>query len=206
MKKIFLFPICVICELFSITNTWGQDKLETSEWKFGVQTDIYFTESFFIIPMITADKNKLHLEARYLNEEVETASAWIGYNISGGSDFKYLFTPMIGGTIGRINGLAAELDLTLNFSDFEFDNQFEYIFDVEDEDDIFYYSLDLSYSPLDWMWFGISGRRARAFQETLELERGIFVGATYKFFQFTTYFFDIGHDNPFLMLSLEVEF
>ena len=206
MKKIFLFPICVICELFSITNTWGQDKLETSEWKFGVQTDIYFTESFFIIPMIKADKNKLHLEARYLNEEVETASAWIGYNISGGSDFKYLFTPMIGGTIGRINGLAAELDLTLNFSDFEFDNQLEYIFDVEDEDDIFYYSLDLGYSPLDWMWFGISGRRARIFQKGLEFERGLFLGVAYKNLQLTTYFFNAGSEDLFLMLSFEAGF
>jgi hypothetical protein len=192
--------------LISITYARAQDTLETSVWNFGIQADLYFAESFFVIPMISADKNKLHLEARYLNEEVETASAWIGYNISGGSDFKYLFTPMIGGTIGRINGLAAELDLTLHFSDFELDNQLEYVLDIEDDDDVFYYSFEMSYLPLDWMWFGISGQRARAFQETLELEHGIFVGAAYKFFQFTTYFFDIGHDNSFLMLSLEVEF
>jgi hypothetical protein len=199
MKKILFL-------LISITYARAQDTLETSDWKFGVQTDLYFTESYFVIPMISADKNKLHLEARYLNEEVETTSAWIGYNISGGSDFKYLFTPMIGGTIGRINGLAAELDLTLNFSDFEFDNQLEYIFDVEDEDDIFYYSLDLIYSPLDWMWFGISGRRARIFQKGLEFERGLFLGAAYKNLQLTTYIFNIGSEDLFLMLSFEAGF
>jgi hypothetical protein len=193
MKKILLFPICVMYELFSITNTWGQDTLETSEWKFGVQTDIYFTESFFIVPMITADKNKLHLETRYLNEDVETFSAWIGYNISGGNDFRYHILPMIGGTVGRINGLAAELDLKLNFSDFEFDNQLEYIFDFEDEDDIFYYSLDLSHSPLDWMWFGISGRRARIFQKGLEIEHDLFLGVAYKNLQLTTYLFNVGN-------------
>jgi hypothetical protein len=192
--------------LISITYARGQDTFETSDWNFGVQTDLYFAESFFVIPMISADKSKLHLEARYLNEEVETASAWIGYNISGGNDFKYFFTPMIGGTIGRINGLAAELDLTLNFIDFEFDNQLEYIFDVEDEDDIFYYSLDLSYSPLDWMWFGMSGRRARIFQKGLEFERGLFLGAAYKNLQLTTYVFNIGNEDSFLMLSLEAEF
>lgn len=206
MKNIFIPLMLVMSEYFSSAIIWGQDSLETTDWKLKVQADLYFTETFFIIPIFSVDKGKMHLEARYLNEEVETASAWIGYNVSGGNDFKYLFTPMIGGTFGRINGLAAELDLTLNFSDLEFENELEYIFDVEDEDDIFYYSLDLSYSPLDWMSLGISGRRARIFQKGLEFERGLFLGAAYKNLQLTTYVFNIGYEDLFLMLSLEAVF
>ena len=104
--------------IFFFFYIWGQDSLETSDWKLKVQTDFYFSETFFVISIISVVKDKLHLEARYLNEEVETASVWLGYRISGGNEFEYLFTPMIGGAFGRINGLAAELDFTLNLNDF----------------------------------------------------------------------------------------
>ena len=202
MKIIFIPLMYFMSQFFSSAYIWGQDSLESSDWKLKVQTDFYFSETFFVIPIISVVKDKLHLEARYLNEEVETASVWLGYRISGGNEFEYLFTPMIGGAFGRINGLAAELDFTLNLNDFEFENELEYVFDVEAAENIFYYSIDLSYSSIDWLWFGISGRRARLYQKGLDLQRGLFIGVAYKNLEFTTYLFDIGFDSTFLMLSL----
>ena len=41
----------------------------------------------YVQPTITADRGRLHLEARYNYEDLDTGSAWIGYNFSFGRDF-----------------------------------------------------------------------------------------------------------------------
>ena len=51
-------------------------------------------------PTFTADRDWLHLEARYNYEALDTGSAWVGYNFSGGETLAWEFTPMIGGVFG----------------------------------------------------------------------------------------------------------
>ena len=208
MKKNIPLLISIVYALFfSFTYAQDQDTLTTSEWNYGVETDLYFTDPFVFLPIFTADKGKLHLEARYNYEDLKTVSAWIGYNISGGEELEYFITPMVGAAAGRTNGIATGLEFTFSIIGFELYSESEYLFDVEAKENNFFYSwTDFSYSPIDWIWFGISGQLTGVYQTELEIERGVLLGVAYKNWQFAGYYYNAFSDDDFFMLSLTADF
>lgn len=194
--------------LSSVGWLHGQEQDSTTGWDFNADVNFYLIpDDFFVVPVFRADKNKLHLEARYNYEDRETFSGWIGYNFSGGDDeFSYTFTPMLGGVAGLSNGIAPGLELTVTYKNFELYSEMENLFDLKDSENNFYYNwADLTYSPTDWLWFGISGQRTRLFQTELDIQRGLLVGVRLKNFELNTYVYNIG-DDPFLILTLSASF
>jgi len=208
MKNIFVVSISILSALFlSGTLAQEQDTLETSDWEYGVETDLYFTDPFVFLPIFTADKGKLHLEARYNYEDLKTVSAWVGYNISGGEEFEYLITPMVGGAAGRTNGIVTGLEFTFSFIGFELYSESEYLFDFESKENNFFYNwTDFTYSPLDWLWFGISGQLTKVYETELETDRGLLLGVAHQNFEFTGYYYKAFTDDAFFMLALTAEF
>ncbi len=208
MKKNITLLISIVYVLFfSFTYAQDQDTLTTSEWNFGIETDLYFIDPFVFLPIFTANKDNLHLEARYNYEDLKTASAWVGYNISGGNEFEYFITPMVGGAFGRTNGIAPGLEFTFSYIGFELYSESEYLFDFESKENNFFYSwTDFTYSPLDWLWFGVSGQRTRLYQTDVEIDRGFILGFAYKNLQTTGYFFNLFTDDAYFMLALAVDF
>ena len=208
MKNIFVVSISILSALFlSGTLAQEQDTLETSDWEYGVETDLYFTDPFVFLPIFTANKGKLHLEARYNYEDLKTVSTWIGYNISGGEEFEYLITPMVGGAFGRTNGIATGLEITFGFVGFELYSESEYLFDFESKENNFFYNwTDFTYSPLDWLWFGISGQLTKVYETELETDRGLLLGVAHQNFEFTGYYYNAFTENDFFMLALTAEF
>lgn len=202
MKRYWL----TILILLSLSAAYAQEEASTSDWEFSTDVSFYFIpDEFFVLPVLRADKNKLHLEARYNYEDMETFSAWVGYNFSGGENFEYTFTPMIGGVFGLANGVAPGLEMTLSYKGFELYSESEYMFDFEEED-FFYNWSDFTYSPTDWLWFGISGQRLRVYQSELEVQRGLLVGGGLGNFELTTYWYNIGLDDSFVLLTLSAYF
>jgi len=59
---------------------------DAAKWSFSAWAYAYLVPDSrdYVQPTITADRNWLHLEARYNYENLETGSAWVGYNFSGG--------------------------------------------------------------------------------------------------------------------------
>lgn len=208
MKKIFLISICnLIALLFSVTLAQEEDTLTTTEWNYVVEADLYFTDPFVFLPIFIADKGNLHLEARYNYEDLKTASAWIGYNIFGGDEFEYFITPMAGGAFGRTNGIAVGLEFTFSIIGFELYSESEYLFDVEAKGNNFFYNWsDLTYSPTDWLWFGISGQLTKVYETELETDRGVIIGVAYQNFEFTGYYYNAFTEEDFFMLALATEF
>jgi len=208
MKNIFVVSISILSVIFfSDILAQEQDSLEASEWEYGVETDLYFTDPFVFLPIFTADKGKLHLEARYNYEDLKTVSAWVGYNISGGEEFEYLITPMVGGAAGRTNGIAPGLELTFGFIGFEIYSESEYLFDFESKENNFFYNwTDFTYSPLDWLWFGISGQLTKVYEIEVETDRGLLLGVAHQNFEFTGYYYNAFTDDAFFMLALTTEF
>jgi hypothetical protein len=208
MKKIFFISICNLFLIFTtILFAQEEDTLTTSEWNYGVETDLYFTDPFVFLPIFIADKGNLHIEARYNYEDLKTASAWIGYNFFGGDEFEYFITPMAGGAFGRTNGIAAGIELTFGFAGFELYSESEYLFDVESKENNFFYNWsDLTYSPTDWLWFGISGQLTKVYETELETDRGLMLGVAYQKFEFTGYYYNAFTDDDFFMLALSTEF
>jgi hypothetical protein len=208
MKKNFFISFGILSLLFySTTLAQDQDTLEASEWEYGVETDLYFTDPFVFLPIFIADKGKLHLEARYNYEDLKTASVWVGYNVFGGDKFEYFITPMVGGAFGRTNGIAPGLEFTLSYAGFELYSESEYLFDFGSEENNFFYNwTDLTFSPLDWLWFGISGQRTRLYQTDVEIDRGLIIGGSYKQVQIASYLYNPFTDDVFFMLALTTDF
>lgn len=189
---------------------FGQNETAAPEkkWNFNAASNFYFIpDDFFVLPVVKADKNRLHLEARYNYEDRETFSGWVGYNFMGGDEFEYTFTPMLGGVAGLSNGMAAGLEVTLGYKGFELYSELENFFDPKTRDnDFFYMWTDFTFAPKDWLWFGLSGQRTRLYQTDVELQKGIIVGAGLKNWELTMYVYNLGFDDPFLLLTLSVGF
>ena len=208
MRNIIFLSIGILFVLFfSNIVAQEQDTLEASEWEYGVETNLYFTDPFVFLPIFTADKGNLHLEARYNYEDLKTASVWIGYNIYGGEELEYFITPMVGGAFGRTNGIAPGLEFTFSYIGFEIYSESEYLFDFESKENNFFYNwTDFTYSPLDWLWFGISGQLTKLYETELETDRGLLLGAAYQNFEFTGYYYNAFTDDAFFMLALTTDF
>ena len=200
-----MFPTLVFC-----TFLFAQETITTAEkkWNFGADLNMIFIPDLFIVsPLFRADKNKLHLEARYNYEDLETFSGWVGYNFIGGKNFEYTITPMVGGVVGLSNGIAPGLEFSFTYKKFELYSESEYIFDVESAENNFFYSwTDLTYSPTDWLSVGLSGQRTRLYQTDLDIQRGLLVGGTYKSFGLRGYVYNLGYDDPFVLIGLSVSF
>ena len=75
---------------------------DSSRWTLNTDVNFYLIpDDFFVLPVLRADKNKLHLEARYNYEDRETFSGWIRYNLMGGNGnvLVYTITHMQGGVV-----------------------------------------------------------------------------------------------------------
>lgn len=208
MKKIYLLLVTIIIGVHtSYIYAQDNDSSNTSEWNFSVETDLYFTDPFTFLPIFIADKGNLHLEARYNYEDLKTFSGWVGYNFIGGEEFEYFITPMLGAAIGRTDGIAPGLEFTLGYAGIELYSESEYLFDFASSEYNFFYNwTDLTYSPLDWLWIGVSGQITKVIDTELETDRGLILGAAYKNFEITSYFYNPFTEDAFFMLALSTEF
>ena len=106
MKKSFCL---LISFAFEVASVFAQADTASNppSWQFNADVNFYLIPNdFFVLPVFRADKNKLHLEARYNYEDRQTFSGWIGYNFKGGNKLEYTITPMVGGVVGLSNGIA----------------------------------------------------------------------------------------------------
>jgi hypothetical protein len=178
-------------------------------WSFAASAFTYIVpdDREYVQPTFSANRGWLHLEARYNYENLETGSAWIGYNFSGGKKLEWEFTPMLGGVFGNTTGIAPGYKLSLTYWKFELSSEGEFVFDVGTSEGNFFYSWsELSVSPVDWFRFGLVGQRTRAYQADVDIQRGLLVGFSYKKMDFTTYVFNLDQDKPTWVFAVGVSF
>ena len=189
MNKFLVITILVFFPVFA----FAQDTTDIKpSWEGSANIGLYFfRDDFIAMPVIQFDKNRFHLEARYNYESKETFPFWGGYNFSGGNKLEYEFTPIIGIVTGEVDGIAPGLETTLGFRNFEFYSESEYIFDFNNSDNTFFYTwTDLTWSPIEWGWIGISGQRTHLFDSDVELQHGILAGGGFKNWELTGYWYN----------------
>jgi len=193
----------VIC---SPASAQEQDTISRTGWNHNPAVSFYILQDdFFVLPVYKVNKRWLHLEGRYNYEDMNTFSAWFGYNFSGGNKFQYNITPMAGGIAGNTNGIAPGLELDFSFYRFEFYSESEVVFDLESKEDLFFYNwTEINFAPLDWLWFGLSAQRTRLFQTDLYFQPGFQVGGGYRWLGLTCYVFNLGLDNPYGVITFSV--
>lgn len=203
MKQTNYFIVLFVC-LTILIKAQTKDSLAQKPWTISADANLYLIpDNFIFLPVIRADKNHLHLEARYNYEDFNTFSAFGGYNLYGGKKMEYVITPMLGGVVGNSNGVAAGLELNLVFKKFELWSESEFFYSIDDVAYNFTYIwTDLTYAPKDWIWFGISGQKTRLVETELEINRGLIIGTGLKNWEFTAYVYNLGFEEKYFLVTL----
>jgi hypothetical protein len=182
---------------------------EARKWSFSATAMGYIVPDSrnYAQPTITADRNWLHLEARYNYEALDTGSAWAGYNFAGGKKLAWAVTPMLGGVFGDTTGIAPGYEGSVSWWKLELYSEGEYLFDTRDSSGSFCYNWsELTVAPVDWLKLGMVTQRTRAYQTDRDIQRGFLVGLSYKQVSFTTYVFNPDESKPMVVLAVGVTF
>jgi len=166
---------------------------KTSGWDYSA-TGYYYAlsdQSDYLSVIATADRESLHLEARYNYEALDTGSVFAGWNFSGGDALTWELTPILGAVFGATQGIAPGFEASLAYGIVDFYIEAEYMHDFEVQEDSFTYAWsELGFSPLKWLRFGIVGQRSRAYQSDRDVQRGGFAQITYDKVTLGTYVFN----------------
>jgi hypothetical protein len=193
------------------TNTTPALTKETDEkaWSFSVSAYTYIVPDSreYVQPTVTADRGWLHLEARYNYEALDTGSAWVGYNFSGGEKLAWEFTPMLGGVFGDTTGIAPGYKGSLSWWKLELYSEGEYVFDTGTSSDSFFYNWsELTLAPLEWFRFGLVTQRTRVYETDRDVQRGLLVRFSYKKVDLSAYVFNPDEDKPTFVLGVGLTF
>jgi hypothetical protein len=177
-------------------------------WSYSASVYGYFIpRDLYGQPTVTADRGWFHTEARYNYEARDTASVWLGYNFSVGEKLTLEFTPLFGGVIGEIDGIAPGYKLSVGFWKLELYSEGEYVVDVNDSTSNFFYTWnELTVSPWDCLRLGLVAQRTRAYQTELDIQRGLLVGVSAEHWDFTVFVFNPDQGDPFVVVALALTF
>jgi len=184
---------------------------ETGEtaWSFSAAAYTYIVphDHDYVQPTFTADRGALHLEARYNYEDLDTGSAWIGANFSGGDKLTWEITPMLGGVIGDTTGVAPGYKGSLGWWKLELYSEGEWVFDTGDNSSSFFYNWsELTISPVDWLRVGLVTQRTRVYDNDREIQRGFLVGLSFEHVDLAGYVFNPDDDDPTVVVALTLSF
>jgi hypothetical protein len=179
-----------------------------SLWSGGLDTYLYLQqEGVVVMPIARVDRGSLHLEGRFQYEDLLTGSAWLGWTFEMGDELHFALTPMVGGVFGRTNGVAPGLEMTLAWRSFELSSESEYLFDLEDAQNSFFYNWsELSWQALSWLSCGLALQRMRVYQTGLALETGAFVALRKGPVELSVYGFNLYGDGRYAIFGLGLNF
>ena len=164
-------------------------------------------ERNFVQPTFTADRDWLHLEARFNYEALDTGSAWVGYNFSGGETVTWELTPMLGAVFGATDGIAPGYKGSLGWKKLEFYSEGEYVFDSAESATAFFYNWsELTFAPVESFRFGLVTQRTRVYQTDRDIQRGLLAGFSFKRLDLTGYVFNPDDEQPTFILAVTVTF
>ncbi len=157
----------------------------------------------YLSPILRADRGALHLEARYQYEDRDTASLFVGGNFAFGDEVSLSLVPMIGVALGDTDGVVPAVELDLAWKGLAFYAESEYLRDLHDPDDSFFYTWDeLTFAPSEWLRFGLVAQRTRVFEQELEVDRGFLIGLSGGAISFDAYLFNPDQDEPYGGVSI----
>ncbi|HEX4822685.1 MAG TPA: hypothetical protein VFV19_00070 [Candidatus Polarisedimenticolaceae bacterium] len=172
-------------------SLWGYDVPESQD---------------YLNPNFTADRGRLHLEVRYQYEAIDTTSVWAGANFHAGKSWSFDATAMLGGVFGDLDGVAPGYRLSLEHKWFYLASEGEYFISSHGDDGDYLYSwTEAGGYPVSWFRLGLAAQRTRAYQSDLSIQRGAYVGFTFKSFDAAAYVFN-PWDDPTYVLALRLDF
>ena len=178
-------------------------------WAFSAAVGAYFIpdDREYVQPTVTADRSRLHLEARYNYEGLDSGSVWVGYNLGGGGKLTWELTPMLGGVIGDVAGLAPGYHAGLAWWRLELVSEGEFVIDTRDTAASFFYVwTELTLSPVDWFRFGLVVQRTRVWQAERDVQRGFLLGVAIQRVGLTACVFNPDLERPTVVGFVTLDF
>lgn len=185
------------------------DGEDAAGWSFSAAAYVYRVPDDRNYPQFTftADRDWLHLEARYNYEDLETGSLWAGYNVRGGQKVAWELTPMLGGIFGNTSGVAPAYRGSVTWWSLELSSEGEYVFDIAEPSESFFYNWsELTIAPLEWWRVGLVTQRTRAYRADRDIQRGLLVGVTWKDVDAAIYVFNPDDSSPIVVAAVTVGF
>jgi hypothetical protein len=161
-----------------------------------------------VTPIVYAVRGALHLEARYNYEDLDTLALFAGWTLATDDDAGALVaavTPMLGTTFGDTRGIAPAVALELGWSGLAWYAELEYLFDLEDRDDDFFYSWStFTYGFTDWLAAGLVAERSKTVDTDRSVQRGLALELGSGRLGISIYAFNIDTDDPYAVVALEL--
>ncbi|MEQ1633618.1 MAG: hypothetical protein ABL997_14665 [Planctomycetota bacterium] len=184
---------------------------EAPAWEFSATVLSFYVpgDREYIQPIVEADRDWLHLEARFNYEGVDTGSLWAGVNFDFGSEDGLLvaLTPMVGVAAGDTEGVAPGYRCGVSWQRFEFDAEGEWLFDTENAEASFFYSWsELTFAPIETLRLGVVVERTVLFESDREIQRGLLLGYGNERFDVSGVWFNPDDSDPIFVLSFGAGF
>ncbi len=206
--KLALAALLVACAAAPDSASAGDEATAAAEatalvW--GPSITVYIPsqqQQAYVQPTLTVDRGPLHLEGRYNYEALKTGSAWLGWNLAFGEEWKVGITPMVGGVFGEVLGVAPGFAFTLGWGPLALWCQGEYVFDLREasQSDAYVWS-EFSVTGPEWLRVGLALQRTRVFETSTEFQGGPLVGFFFWKLSATVYLFAPGQQDQFVVLA-----
>ena len=193
MRVIAVFMLTLALAGGTAAAQTSAESSEPNKWSLDASAYTYIVPDSenYVQPTVAADRDWLHVEARFNYEDRNTGSAWLGYNFSVGREVTLEITPMIGAVIGNTAGIAPGYKASLSWRMFELDSETEYVVDARDSADSFLYTWsEFALVPTAWSRLGLAVQRTKVYQTEFDIQRGFFVGFSYKRTDVAAYVFN----------------
>ena len=158
-------------------------------------------------PTFTADRGRLHLEARYNYEALHTGSVWVGCNFNGGERLAWTLTPMLAGVFGETTGVAPGYKGSLSWWKLQFSSEGEQLFETGESADSFSYTWsELTFAPVEGFRFGLAIQQTYAHETDSGSQGGPLAGFSYKDLDVSAYVFDLNEDKQTFLIAVGLRF
>jgi hypothetical protein len=149
------------------------------------------------------DKNSWYTEIRYNYEEEQTMAFSVGKAFHKDKLLSYSFTPLLGFSVGKLQGVSAGLNTSLSYRSFEFCSFLQYSSRLETgkNDYIFSWS-EFGYQATKFLYTGIALQQTCFYPATNNWEPGIQLAFCFKNWVFPLYFFKASADGGYLMAGI----
>ena len=181
-----------------------------AQWDFSATGYYYLLddESDYLLAIATAERGRLHLEARYNYEAADTGSLFAGWTFAGGDAVSYELTPILGTLLGAEDGLVPGVEASVAFGIVDLYVEAEYVHDLDEQEDSFTYAWsELGFAASDKWRIGIAGQRLREHDSERDTQRGVFAQFTAGAFTYGAFLFNPDNDDSrFTVLQFGAEF
>jgi hypothetical protein len=114
---------------------------------------------------------------------------------------------MLGGIFGQTKGLAPGYTGSLSWGKLDVYSEGEYVFDFTETSDSFFYNWsEVAIVPVDWLRGGVVAQRTRVYETGRDIQRGLFLGVSYRNLELNTYVLNPDDSDPTVVVSAGVNF